>query len=227
MIFTAFILGLAGSLHCAGMCGPLALALPSAGTGRIGFATSRVLYNIGRITTYTLLGIVFGLVGRSLVLFGVQRWLSLGAGILLLLTLTASSRWAVTTPAFSAVAFLKRKLGWLLRQRSMGTIYLFGVLNGLLPCGLVYAAGAGATAMGSVQGAMSYMAMFGVGTVPLMLGLTLSSHALPAAFRLKLQRLVPVSLALVAGLLIVRGLALGIPYLSPAMDAQSQTVRCH
>jgi hypothetical protein len=209
------------------MCGPLALALPATGSGRFGFAAGRVAYTLGRITTYSLLGLVFGLIGRSLTLFGVQRWVSLGAGILLLLGLFASTRWGVATPVLTVVAALKRSLSRLLKHRSLGTVYLFGMVNGLLPCGLVYAAGAGATAAGSVGGAVAYMALFGLGTTPLMLGLALSRNILPGAFRLKLQRLIPVSLAVVAGLLIVRGLALGIPYLSPAMDAGAQNVRCH
>lgn len=227
MIFTALILGLAGSLHCAGMCGPLALALPATGSGRVGFAAGRVAYTLGRITTYAVLGLVFGWVGRSLALFGIQRWLSLGAGVLLLLGLLLSTRWGLAAPAIAVVSSLKRWMAQLLRRRSMGTVFLFGMVNGLLPCGLVYAAGAGATASGSVAGAVAYMAVFGLGTAPLMLGLALSRNLLPGSFRLKLQRLIPVSLALVAGLLIVRGLALGIPYLSPAMDAGATAVRCH
>jgi len=209
------------------MCGPLALALPGSSSGRMGFMTGRILYNLGRISTYALLGIVFGLMGRSLTLFGAQRWLSLGAGLILLVAVLASTKWGLSVPAFTAVNWLKRSLGQLLRRRSIGTLYLFGLLNGLLPCGLVYAAGAGAVAAGSIGGAISYMAVFGLGTTPLMLGLALSRNALPQAFRIRLQKLIPVSLLLVASLLIVRGLALGIPYLSPALDAAGQAVKCH
>lgn len=189
--------------------------------------TGRVLYNLGRISTYASLGVVFGLMGRSLALFGAQRWLSLGAGLMLMIGLLASTRWGLSIPALTAVHWLKRMLGQLLQRRSMSSLYLFGLLNGLLPCGLVYAAGAGAVAAGSVGGAVSYMAVFGLGTTPLMLGLALSRNSLPQSLRVRLQKLIPVSLLLVASLLIVRGLALGIPYLSPALDAAGQAAKCH
>lgn len=227
MIWTAFLLGLAGSLHCAGMCGPLALALPAGGRGRIGFATGRVLYNLGRVTTYTLLGLVFGLIGRSLVWFGVQQWVSIGAGIVILAGLLLSNRLGLAAPAFATVGWLKRSLARLLTQHSLGTLYVFGLLNGLLPCGLVYAAGTAAAAAGGIAAGMVHMAVFGLGTVPLMLGLALSPRILPTSLRVGLTRLVPASLVLVAGLLILRGLALGIPYLSPGIDASGRVAPCH
>lgn len=227
MIWTAFILGLAGSLHCAGMCGPLAMALPASGNGRAGYVTGRILYNLGRLTTYALIGVLFGLIGRSLVLFGIQRWVSIGAGVLILAGLLLSGRLGLATPAFTTVNWLKKSLGRLLRHRSLGALYLFGALNGLLPCGLVYAAATGAAAAGGVFAGAAYMAVFGIGTVPLMLALTLSPGALPASIRTNLSRLIPASLVFVAGVLILRGLALGIPYLSPALDASGHCARCH
>ncbi|MCD6049706.1 MAG: hypothetical protein K0Q55_1109, partial [Verrucomicrobia bacterium] len=91
-LWTAFILGLVGSLHCAGMCGPLALALPVAGKTRRAFVLGRVLYNLGRILTYCVIGAIFGLAGQSLALAGFQKWVSLGAGVAILLGLLASTR---------------------------------------------------------------------------------------------------------------------------------------
>ena len=227
MIWTAFILGLAGSLHCAGMCGPLALALPAGTRSRSTFVAGRIAYNAGRVTTYALLGVFFGLLGRSLVLVGVQRWLSIGAGVALLGGLFFASRLGLTTPAFAAIGWLKRGLGRLITHRNPSALFLFGMLNGLLPCGLVYAAGAGAAAAGSIAAGIGYMAVFGMGTVPLMLGLTLSQRVLPIAWRTRLSGLVPASLVLVAGLLILRGLGLGIPYLSPAFDPSGKVAPCH
>lgn len=209
------------------MCGPLALALPTGGRGGIGFAAGRVLYNLGRITTYTLIGLFFGLIGRSLLWFGVQQWVSIGAGAVILIGLVLSNRLGLATPAFATVGWLKSRLGRLLTRRSLGAMYLFGVLNGLLPCGLVYAAGTGAAAAGGIAAGMAYMAVFGIGTTPLMLGLALSPRVLPNSFRAGLRRVVPASLVLVAGLLIVRGLALGIPYLSPALDVSGHAAPCH
>ncbi len=226
MFWTAFLLGFAGSLHCAGMCGPLALALPATGTGTVGYISGRLAYNLGRVTTYSLLGGIFGLLGKSLALIGVQRWLSVGAGTVILAGLFLSTRAGLGTPMVKAVVWLKSGFGALLRRRTLASLGLMGLLNGLLPCGLVYAACAGAAATSSLALGTIHMALFGLGTVPLMLGLGLTGKALPVALRFKLQKLVPLSLGLVGGLLILRGLALGIPYLSPDL-ATGTCAHCH
>src|ERR1041385_8412083 len=164
-LWTAFILGLVGSLHCAGMCGPLALALPHTGSSTISFATGRFAYNLGRVATYCLLGIVFGLLGKTLLLAGIQRWVSVALGVTLLVSLFASSKLALWKPVTKVVEFLKSKMSGLLRQRNFTALATLGLLNGLLPCGLVYAAGAGATATGGFVSGVSYMAAFGAGTI--------------------------------------------------------------
>lgn len=222
----AFLLGFAGSLHCAGMCGPLALALPPAGNSAGGFLAGRLAYNAGRILTYGLLGLVFGLIGQGMLLAGVQRWVSLGLGVALLIGLAASRGVTHRMPVSRLVNLLKSRMAVLLRQRSLRSLGMLGLLNGLLPCGLVYVACAGATATGHVSSGAAYMAAFGVGTAPMMLAISLSGKLVPAALRLKLRGLVPVSIGLVAALLILRGLALGIPYLSPDL-ASGHGACCH
>jgi sulfite exporter TauE/SafE len=219
MIWTAFILGLAGSLHCAGMCGPLALALPHPGRGVAGFVGGRLLYQAGRIVTYVLLGLVFGLVGRSLAMAGVQRWVSVAAGMLILLGLVMSGWSGLAGPWTAWVNQVKGWLGVLLRRRSMGSLGLLGLVNGLLPCGLVYVACAGATASGEIGGGMLYMGVFGLGTVPMMLGLSLSGQAIPVRWRFRMQRLIPFSVGVVGVLLVLRGMSLGIPWISPDLTA--------
>lgn len=226
MLWTAFMLGLAGSLHCAGMCGPLALALPHPGGGATGFVVSRLAYNSGRLVTYLAMGAVFGLLGRSLALVGVQRWLSIGAGSAMLLGLLFASRLGARTPVVVVVDRLKATFGRLLQRRTLPSLALLGLLNGLLPCGLVYAAAAGAAATGGLLYAVGYMGLFGLGTLPLMLGIGLSGRAFPVGWRFRLQAWVPVSLALVAMLLILRGLSLGIPYVSPNLAAADPAC-CH
>ena len=219
ILWTAILLGAVGSLHCAGMCGPLALALPITGHSRVTFVLGRVAYNLGRILTYCLLGAAFGLVGQTLAFAGFQRWVSLVAGSAILVGLLVSSRFAVSMPVTRAVAWVKTGLGALLRQRSVASVFSLGALNGLLPCGLVYAACAGAVATGDLLSGVEYMAAFGFGTVPMMLGIGLVGQKLQFTLRFKLQRLIPACLALVAVLLILRGLSLGIPYLSPDLAA--------
>lgn len=218
-LWTALLLGFVGSAHCAGMCGPLALALPAIGRSRAMFVLGRALYNAGRLVTYAAMGAVFGGLGKGLAMAGLQRSVSIAAGAAILASLLVSSRFALGLPATTAVGWLKSGLGKVLAMRSLGSVFLLGLLNGLLPCGLVYAACAGATASGSsLNGATSLLA-FGLGTVPMMLGLGLAGPRLRTTLRFQLQRFVPVSLAIVGGLLILRGLALGIPYLSPTPEA--------
>ena len=226
-LWTAFLLGLAGSAHCAGMCGPLALALPTGGKHGLALAPGRALYNAGRVTTYCLLGVVFGLIGRSLALAGVQRWVSIGLGVAILFGVFVARARALTVKFALPVAWLKQVLGRLLQRQSLAAQYWFGVLNGLLPCGLVYIACVGSAATGGLFSGVEYMLVFGLGTVPMMLALSLAGQALPFAFRLRLQRLIPVCLALVAVLLILRGLSLGIPYLSPDLMGDQPGACCH
>lgn len=225
MLWTAFLLGLAGSLHCAGMCGPLVMALPGlglAGAGghdatrpRRGGWLGRAVYHAGRIGTYACLGVLFGFIGQSAVWAGFQRWISLAAGAAILLGLLVSRRLPLGLPAVRLVSKLKPWFGPLLGRSSPGSLFCAGLLNGLLPCGLVYAACAGATAAGSVGEGVLFMAAFGLGTVPLMFSLGWLGARFQSALRFRLQRWVPASLVLVALLLVMRGLTLGIPYLSP------------
>ena len=227
-LWMAFLLGLAGSAHCAGMCGPLALALPVGPGGRWTFVAGRVLYNTGRIITYTLMGALFGLLGQGFAIAGLQRWVSLVLGALILLGLIVSPRFARAIPLTRAVSWLKAALGKLLQRRALSSLFGIGLLNGLLPCGLVYVACAGAATLGDSFQGIRHMIAFGLGTLPMMLAIALAGQKLQFTLRFKLQRLIPVSLAIVGALLLMRGLALDIPYLSPKLPAQSSaTGRCH
>ena len=221
------MLGLAGSAHCAGMCGPLALALPTGGRSGLALLSNRVCYNAGRVTTYCLLGVLFGMIGRSLALAGVQRWVSIAVGVAILIGVFMARARALTVKFALPVSGLKSALGRLLQRQGLASQYWFGVLNGLLPCGLVYVACVGAAATGGLFSGVEYMLAFGLGTVPMMLALGLAGQALPVTFRLRLQKLIPVCLALVAVLLILRGLALGIPYLSPELAGDQPGACCH
>jgi sulfite exporter TauE/SafE len=225
--WTAFVLGLFGSLHCAGMCGPLALALPQAGNGAPAYATGRVAYNFGRVVTYCLLGVAFGLAGKTLLMAGIQRWVSIALGTLLLVGLFSSRKLALWRPVTALVNRLKSGMSGMLKKRSIAALLMLGLLNGLLPCGLVYVAGAGATATSGVLSGAIYMAAFGAGTVPMMLAISLSGKLVPFSLRLKLQKAVPVSIFLLAALLILRGMSLGIPYVSPVLSSDGGMSCCH
>ena len=214
-LWTAFLLGLIGSLHCAGMCGPIALAIPFKTSTRFSFVLGRIAYNMGRITTYCLLGILFGAIGKSFAVIGWQRWVSLFVGIAILATMIAGTRVSLTIRAAKPINFLKGLLSRLLKQNSLSATFLMGLLNGFLPCGLVYAACAGAAVTSGFVSGIGYMGAFGAGTLPMMLGVGLFGKKLQFMLRFKLQKSIPITLVLMSLLLILRGLALGIPYLSP------------
>jgi sulfite exporter TauE/SafE len=212
------------------MCGAIALALPGAGQRGSRYVAGRVLYNLGRVTTYATLGALAGLVGQSLRVAGLQQGLSIASGVLILLLVAVPERY--TGRAAAAVGLdrvlvrLKQTLAYFFQQHSSGALYMTGVLNGLLPCGLVYLALAGALSAPGVGGAAAYMALFGIGTLPLMLALSLTGQLVPLHWRARLRQAVPVVATVMAVLFIVRGLGLGIPYLSPrAAQAAPQHVQ--
>jgi sulfite exporter TauE/SafE len=224
-IWTAFLLGLVGSLHCAGMCGPLALALPVNSPAFSRFFAGRLLYNLGRIITYAALGGAFGLLGQSFVVMGVQRWVSLAVGITILVSLILSPRFFSSVQPAKFINLIKSPFLKLMHNRGLGALFEIGLLNGLLPCGLVYAACATAMTSNTVVHGAEYMIAFGVGTIPMMLAITLMGKRLQFILRFKLQRLIPVSLAIIGLLLVLRGMALGIPHFSPKLSVQADAVR--
>ena len=225
LIWTAFILGLVGSLHCAVMCGPLVLAVSSAGASRLPVTASQLIYHGGRITAYCAIGALFGAVGKTFLLAGFQRWLSIGAGVAILAGLFLSSRFALKTPVAKLVLKLKTVFGRLLRKRTLASQFALGAINGLLPCGLVYIAAAGAATTLSLELGAFHMAVFGAGTLPMMLGLGAASRRL-GFIALRFQKLIPICIMLLAMLLLLRGLALGVPYLSPNLNEHAHNT-CH
>jgi sulfite exporter TauE/SafE len=171
------------------------------------------------VAIYCLLGIVAGLAGKSMVLVGMQRWLSITLGVAILAGFFLAKRISLSAPVMRLVVLLKTAMSAQLRRRSFRSLTLLGMLNGLLPCGLVYVAMAGATARGTLSAGILYMAVFGFGTLPTMLGISLSGKLFPITLRLKLRQAIPFGVCLLAGLLILRGLALGIPFVSPSLVA--------
>lgn len=234
LMWTALLMGLMGGFHCIGMCGPIALALPAGQDGRRwAYVRGRIAYNLGRVTTYSLLGAVFGLFGFTLNLTGLQQGISVLSGLLILLLQFApgnlSGKVARLLGFPTLVASIKRYFSTFFRRKGWYALYMTGLLNGLLPCGFVYLALAGSLTAGSVANAALYMALFGAGTIPLMLTLSLSAKMISLRFRNPVQKLVPYVAAAIAVLFILRGLALDIPYLSPELKKVKQTeiTVCH
>ncbi len=223
VFLTALALGFLGSFHCVGMCGPIALALPLNRESLLSKITGALIYNSGRIFTYSLFGALFGLLGQSIVIAGYQQALSITLGTVVLLMLLLPNKivnkFKVFTSAFSYIGSVKQKLKNLFKKNSLTSLFLIGTLNGLLPCGLVYLGIAGAAASGNIIQGSLFMAAFGLGTLPAMLTTALISNSININFRKKINKAVPVFIAAMALLLILRGLNLGIPYVSPEMSA--------
>lgn len=232
-LLAALSLGFLGSFHCVGMCGPIALALPLNKTSKFARVVGGLIYNSGRILTYSLLGIIFGLLGKSFVIAGYQQLLSIVLGVLILLIVflpeSAIKKFRVSSTLFSMVGQLKSKLASLFQQKNYTSLFFIGLLNGLLPCGLVYLGIIGAIATGEALKGAAFMAVFGLGTTPAMLGIALISNSISLNVRNRIRKAVPVFVVLMAAMLIVRGLNLGIPYLSPQFDKQdcSKHTCCH
>jgi sulfite exporter TauE/SafE len=222
MLWAGFLFGLLGSFHCVGMCGAIALALPGAGGPRGRYVAGRLLYHLGRLSTYALLGAGVGALGQGLQLAGWQQGLSLLSGGLVLLLVAVPERWQARAAASLGLAAVlsgvKRRLAYYYQQPALGALFATGVLNGLLPCGLVYLALAGALSVPGAAAGAAYMVLFGLGTLPLMLALSLSGQLVPWPWRGRLRRAVPVLALGMAALFILRGLGLGIPYLSPRLS---------
>lgn len=219
----AFLIGLFGGLHCVGMCGPIAITLFSQGERR-GQVPGILLYNGGRILTYGLLGALMGLIGAAAVMFDVARFVSLVLGMVMLVLAARHYgwlKWGNATGGPLLFSGLYSAIGRRIRHGNPGSLLLVGMMNGLLPCGLVYIALFNAAMSGSAGEGMAKMALFGAGTLPAMLGLSLLGSWLKAKARRWKSRLLP-SMMLVLGLLFVlRGMALGIPYLSPRLEADA------
>lgn len=234
MIFAGLILGLLGSFHCIGMCGPIALLLPISKENTNKKHFQIFLYHLGRVLSYSLLGVIFGLVGKGLFLTGFQQQLSIVIGIVMIgLVLFPKITHKLSlklTPLTRLLTGLKKQMGLYLKKESYYAMFLIGFFNGFLPCGMVYMALVGAIAMPSIEESTLYMALYGVGTMPLLSVLLYVKDAFSTKFRLQLQKAIPVFVVVIGALFILRGLGLGIPYISPAdntLFVSTSPIPCH
>lgn len=219
LLGTALLLGVAGSAHCLGMCGPIALAVPSPNDTWRARLASTFLLNTGRIATYALIGAAFGAFGHGLRLAGLQQAASIIAGAVLLLSVALPGlleRWLPLSRATMLVGRVKGRLARNLQRTAPEALLLTGALNGLLPCGLVYAAAIGSTVMGSAGAGAGYMLLFGLGTWPMLFAVRMGGGLMGSRTRQRMRRASPVIVGLVALLLVLRGLELGIPFVSPS-----------
>jgi len=233
MLYSAFIFGLISSLHCIGMCGPIALMIPVDRTNPAKKTTQIITYHLGRLTAYASIGLVFGLVGKGFFLAGIQQRLSVFIGVAMIITILTPERvlanYNFSKPVYRLISKIKSSLGKQFKNKSYQSLFTIGLLNGFLPCGMVYVALFGAIAMQNVPFGILYMLLFGIGTIPMMSSVTYLNSILTVSFRNKIQKAIPYVGVVIGILFILRGLGLGIPYVSPANMSLfiQETPNCH
>jgi uncharacterized protein len=223
-------IGFLGSFHCVGMCGPIALSLPIMHHSKAKRLLLILLYNIGRATTYATLGAMVGAVSNRFFLTGYQQKLSIVLGCLILVVLIAGKFINLEATVFRGFHLRVQALlaKYLHGEKNTAHFYVIGIVNGLLPCGLVYMGVAAAAATGTVANAAWLMFAFGLGTLPLMFSLMIVGRAIPITVKQQLRKALPYCVGLMACLLILRGMNLGIPFVSPIMNhAASGAINCH
>ena len=220
MLYTAFIFGLISSFHCIGMCGPIAMMLPVDRNNKAKKVAQICTYHLGRLAAYATIGFVFGLLGKGFSMAGVQQNLSIFIGVsMIIVVLTPEkifTKYNFSKPVFRLISRIKTALGSQFRNKSYKSLFTIGLLNGFLPCGMVYVALFGAIAMQSESMGGLYMIVFGLGTVPMMSSVVYINSFLTLPIRNRVQKAIPYVAVIIGVLFILRGLGLGIPYISPS-----------
>ena len=223
LIFSALALGFASGFHCIGMCGPIALSLGLTKKQATNYYLQNLTYQFGRIVTYSFLGAILGTVGKGFQMAGFQQYLTIGVGILLIVMAVFSfggKDFASKIPFLSqSLLKVKMNLGKLLQKADYRSRFTTGILNGFLPCGMVYMALTASLASGGIWQSATFMALFGLGTLPFMFAIVLLGNLMTTAFRIKILKFVPVMMIVLGGLFILRGLEIGIPFISPKKEA--------
>jgi sulfite exporter TauE/SafE len=215
------------------MCGPIAFMLPVDRSNSFKKVSQIGIYHFGRLLAYSIIGLVFGLVGKSLYIFGIQQQLSIIIGILMIVIVILPhktiGKYNLSKPLYKVISKVKSGLGKALKKKTADTFLTIGFLNGFLPCGLVYMAVFGAIATGSLVEGSLYMVLFGLGTIPLMTTAIYLGKFLNSTLKQRIQKAIPVFIVIIGALFILRGLGLGIPYLSPApiVEMASSALECH
>lgn len=223
LLISALGLGFASGFHCIGMCGPIALSLGLTKKQATNYYLQNLTYQFGRIVTYSFLGAILGIIGQGFQMAGFQQYLTIGVGILLIIMALFSfggKDFASKIPFLSGFLLkVKMNLGKLLRKADYKSRFSTGILNGFLPCGMVYMALTASLAAGGIWQGSLFMALFGLGTLPFMFAVVLAGNLMTQTFRIKILKFVPALMIVLGALFILRGLEIGIPYVSPKKES--------
>ncbi|GGE17528.1 MULTISPECIES: sulfite exporter TauE/SafE family protein [Sphingobacterium] len=220
--YLAFFMGLLGSIHCAVMCGPLLLAVQAGQSISWKTTFNKLLYQLGRILTYGFLGLLLGLLGNAATIQGWQQGFSLVTGIILfsigLFYMFGKSSGKLVALQTKAIQPFARFMGqWLYRP---GGSFVAGILNGILPCGMVYMALASAVNANSLSNSFLFMLLFGLGTLPLLLVFSFAGNFPKRIFKKGFSTVLPILFLIMGAWFILRGANLDIPYLSPLLQVE-------
>lgn len=219
-LVSGLVLGTAGSLHCVGMCGPLAILLPG------GNFSVTAIYHLGRTTTYVILGVLVGALLEFIDVRQYEQWFSLFLGALFL-ALWMYDFWGRKTVGSSPIQnWLNRQFSLSLKRNSLLGWWFAGMINGFLPCGLVYGALLASMGFGSFSGSILFMFGFGIATAPMLLLITLGKRAIAQKMGAISHKILPFWLLFMAIIFLLRGANLGIPFLSPKMKSPVQKHAC-
>lgn len=219
LLITGFVIGLSSSFHCIGMCGPLALIAPIERKNKYTEIRDTLTYNFGRLISYSFLGFIVGVLGLSFTLLLSGQYISIIFGTLMLL-FAIQVYYPFFTFQSKITDQLTIQIGRIFSKlKSYNLAYpavLFGIINGFLPCAMVYFGLL--NAMSSHNNLISIYAMiaFGIGTMPAMLALGFIKQK-KIISKLYFKKAVPFLLIIAALLTILRGLGLGIPLISPSI----------
>ncbi|MCP4802491.1 MAG: sulfite exporter TauE/SafE family protein [Bacteroidetes bacterium] len=233
MLWSAFIFGLLGSLHCIGMCGPIAFMLPLDRSSHLKKVIQLSSYHLGRLVAYSLIGMGIGVIGKSFHLFGLQQYISIFIGCIMIVMVIIpskySNKYSFSNPTFKLIAKVKTTLGQTLKKKTSDTFLTIGFLNGFLPCGLVYMAVFASLSMTEIFLSSLYMVLFGLGTIPLMTTVIYVGNVINTSVKQRIKNIIPFFVFIIGILFILRGMGLGIPYLSPApiTEMVSSSLECH
>lgn len=231
IVISALALGVLSSFHCVGMCGAIAFSLPTNYLSPAKKLSGILLYNAGRVGVYALLGFIFGIIGKQIDLGGFQKGFSITAGLVILAIVLQGilKKRVLHIKAIDKLHYrIQNYIARYIQKRQVYGMFFLGMANGLLPCGMVYLAVTGALATGSIGGGTLFMVSFGLGTFPAMFLLSYFGFVISISTRNMFKKAVPYFVATMAVLLILRGMSLGIPYISPgAHHTMANTIPCH
>jgi sulfite exporter TauE/SafE len=224
-------MGFMGSMHCIGMCGPLVMSIHKSGGTNKPNPLYQFAYHIGKILSYVLIGILFGAMGQTFNLFLSQQKLSIAIGVsfILFFLFGKIKSTSFSSSLTSKILTVTRFFSQLVEGKSILKMFFTGIGNGFLPCGFVYAAAVASIATGKILDSALFMIGFGIGTIPALTSVIYFFRLLPEKAKSLFNGIYNYLLIIVGILLILRGLNLGIPYISPAYDIETEEVHgcCH